>query len=435
MRFYRKNRHLIKRLIWLSIPIFIYGLVKLALWYSAYDTLNRINQNYSGLLKLSYKTISSSIKGQIHVHKLTIFIPMTGESIHIKKISLAGNNVYSLLTLGSQIESGKIPSYLSLYLQELSIAVDSSLLTWQSALSNQNARPSLFTQFHTLACGKTKKFDAKVLKEMEYISFVNDLSLKLQYDQLKRSILVDLRHDIASFFSYESSMVFNNMRRLPPLTELLAGNLPQPEHLTFRFIDNGFVPRKITYCARQNQSSRDEYIAKHLRLARDFLQKAGILVNDPIHKAYATFLKFPDSIFISLDLSAIDVSQTNPVDLEDLLQKLKPQLKVNDKEVMPLSVKIDGSSLKQHTDGKVPIEIHDPQAKPKHVKKYRHVSVEQLTSFPMHQVIITTLEGKKYQGQLRKAGRDEFEISVRKMGGVISYYIKASQISSAQVYY
>jgi len=198
MRTYRKHKKLIKVLVLLLIPFILYGLIKLALWYSTKKSIEDFSKQSAAFVQLKYQNISSSIKGNVSVNGITLFIPMFKESIHIKRVRLSTENIVTLLNLTFKLESQEIPKSLGVFVEGLKIDLNSKILS-----NTQDIPQTPLEQFNTLACGDTIHFNEKSLKQMGYTDITTDINLNYQYDPLAKTLQLNLYENVEKFFSFD----------------------------------------------------------------------------------------------------------------------------------------------------------------------------------------------------------------------------------------
>ena len=313
MRFYRKNKKLIKTLALLLLPFMLYGLLKLSIWYSTKNSIDKFSSQYAGFVKLSYKTISSSIKGNVSVHGLTVFIPMFKETIHIKKIRLSTDNILTLLSLTFKLKSEEIPKRLGLLVEGITIDINSKLLN-----SSQDLQQSPSEQFNTLACGDTIRFDEQALKQMGYTDITTDINLNYQYDPLAKTLQLNVYENVEKFFSFDLNAEIKDISKIPKAEEIAMGMasspaLPKLGKVKLTLEDDSFITRKINFCAKNNKSDQKTYISKHVKMADKFLQQMGIKLHQSLLDAYHKSMSHPGNIILSMDFSDI----TNPMELSE----------------------------------------------------------------------------------------------------------------------
>ncbi len=442
MRLFRKHRKLIKFAIFISLPILAYGLIKLTLWYSTKLAIENLSKQSEGIVEIEYKTITSSLKGSVSVNAITIFIPIAKESIHIKSIRLSADNIISLLKLSLRLkfESDEIPKSLSLIIEGLRVDLNSKLIN-----TPKGTKQTSFERFSTLACGDTLRFDQKALTKMGYGDIETDFNINYSYDKLSKSLSINLYENMDRFFSLDFSAQLKGVSKIPDSTDLAVGastgaipqGFPQLGKVKLTINDDSFISRKVTFCANNNNSNRNNYIKKHVAMASNYLQQLGITFNQSLIDAYTTSLSHPGNIVLSMDFSAItDPMELSQLLLDDVLVQLNTELLVNNKAVTPISIKIDQQQFTETKEGKTKaIKIHDPNVKVRVKKQYHTVNKNNLQKYNKYMVIVKTTHGKTYKGQLHFKGASKYEIIARTRGGEIGYFVKNSEIKTIEVFF
>jgi hypothetical protein len=442
MRVLRRHRKVVKLALFIALPILVYGLIKLSLWYSTKITIENFSKQAQGIAEIEYKTITSSLKGSVSVNTITIFIPIAKESIHIKSIRLSADNLLTLLKLGlrSKFKSNEIPKSLSLIVEGLRVDINSKLIN-----SPKGTKQTPFERFSTLACGETLRFDEKALTKMGYSEIETDFNLSYSYDKLSKNLSINLYENMDRFFSLDFSAELKGVSKIPDSSALAIGastgtipqDFPQLGKVKLSINDDSFISRKVNFCANNNNSSQKDYIKKHVAMVNNYLQQLGMTFNQSLVDAYTTSLTHPGNVVVSMDFSAItDPMELSQFLLEDIIVQLNTELLVNNKPITPISIKIDQQQFADTKKGKVKeIKIHDPNVKIREKRKYHAVNKNNLQKYSKHMVIVKTVQGKTYEGQLHLVGINKYEIIARSRGGEIGYFVKNSDIKSIQVFF
>jgi len=438
MRAYRKYKKLIKVLALILIPFLLYGLVKVALWYSTKKSIDDFSKQSAAFVQLKYQTISSSIKGNVSINGITLFIPMFKETIHIKKVRLSADNLISLLKISFQLKSDEIPKSLGLLVEGIKVDLNSQFFN-----STQDQPQTPAEQFNTLACGNTIRFDEKVLKQMGYTEIVTDVNLSYLYDPLAKTLQFNLYESVEQFFSLDIDAEIKEISTIPKAQDVAMGlassaqSMPKPGKIKLTIEDDSFITRKVNYCAKNNKSDQKTYIDKHVKMANIFLQKMGIKLHQSLLDAYSKSLSHPGNVIVSMDFSGIsNMMELSEFMLDDIISQLGAEIQVNNKRITPISIQLDKKRFAKATTGKTQdIEIHDPNVKVKKEKKYHIVNKNNLKRYHRYPVIIKTIKGKTYKGQLSTKDPKNYEVISRTRGGEVGYYVNKAEIKSVKVYY
>lgn|GEM_PF-2807637 len=420
----------------LILPILVFGGLKGALWYFSKSAMDDLAKKVSSFVDLRYEKIETSLQGSVSINDIALYSALIDDTIKIKSLKLTTNDVFSLLTLHSKLKKNKIPESMLIHIQGIEMDMEGNIA---KTLTSPDTPLTMADNIATLACGNTKRFDAKVLQDMGYETIFADFIFQYQFDESQGSLDLTLIENLDRLFSIKLNATVNNIRRLPRITSLTS--LPKIGKVSLNYDDDSLASRKIQYCAKQNKSTQDEYIDKHVTLFDQYLQQLGINLGSDLLGAYKDSLKEPGNIDLTLDLRGIDdYMELAQIPIPDLIHNLSTELKVNDKKIGMHRLNINKDQFMQMALGhsKKAIIVSDPNVKPdKPAKAFHTISRTQLIKYNKHQVIIKTKNGKTYQGQLQvtKDRRFKYAVSSRTRGGQVSYHVDLEDIKSAQVYY
>lgn len=415
----------------------LYGLVKAALWYSTKNALENFSRQSAGFVELKYQNITSSIKGSVSVNKLTVFLPLFKESIHIRRVRLSTDNVLTLLSLTSKFKSKEIPKSLGLLIEGVKIDLNNKLLN-----PPQETPQTPLERFNTLACGDILRFDEKTLKQMGYTDITTDININYLYDPLAKTLQLNFYENIERFFSLDLSAQIKGISKIPKGSDIAMGmvspqSLPTLGKVKFTLEDDSFITRKVNFCAKQNKSNQQTYISKHVKMADKFLQQMGIKLHKSLIDAYQKSLTHPGNIVLSLDFSGItNVMELSEFLLDDILSQLETEVLVNNKSITPISIQFNKQRFTRAIAGQSEeIKIHDPNVKAKIKKIYHRVNKNNLKQYHRYPVIIKTTRGKTFKGQLSVKSANTYEVTTRIRGGEIGYFVNKEKIKSVDVFY
>ena len=437
MRLFRRHRRLIKILALLLVPVILYGSVKLAIWYTTQQTLKNLSKQCAGFLELNYQNISSSIKGSVSVNGLTVFIPMAKESIHIKRIRLSTDNILTLLTLTSKMESQDIPNNMGLLIEGMRIDLNSKLLK-----TPDETPQTPFERLNTLACGDVLRFDENALKQMGYNEINADFNINYHYDPLAKMLQLNFYEYAEKFISLDLTAQIMEVSKLPGVAEVSMNmanpqDMPKLGKIKLTLEDDSFITRKVNFCAKNNKSNQNDYIIKHVEMVDSYLQKMGIKLHQSLLDGYQKSLTHPGNIILSMDFSDIsNIMELSDYLPDDIIAQLGTEVLVNNKLISPVSIQLDKQRFTKHTGDKAQqISIHDSNVKPKVIKKYNLANKNNLKQYERYPVKIITTQGKTLKGRLSLKNPKKYEVISRTHGGEIGYFVKKSEIKSVEVFY
>ncbi len=433
--FYRKHKTLIKFSIILLLPILCVVGIKAYLWYSTKNLLEQYKLQFADVIKLDYKDISNSLQGSATVHGITLFIPAVKETVHIGSIRLKTSGIFDLLTLPSKFEDNEPPNSLSLSIDDFAVQVNGKMLN----IKKEQDKQSSFERMSTLACGDVLRFDGNFLKDIGYSQINSNIDLSYKFNTTTRRLKFTVSDAMDDLYSFEFSLEINRLNSLSTnhFTSMVMmpgmDSNPKVGKISLKITDELFTTRKNIFCAQKNNSTKDEYINKHIDLVQQMLSQLGISVDKSLVNAYRTTLDKPGTVEVSLNLADVDnfmsLASYTP---NEIISMLNTKLFVNEQEIKPLFVYFSKKSSRQHQQD---LKLKDDNVKPKIVKRYHRVDKSKLRKYDKYPVKLTKINGQEYNGQLVIHNQFNYEILTRTRGGVMSYHVILEDIKSAEVFY
>lgn len=419
----------------LLIPVILYGGIKGALWFSSKQAMDNLARNLSAFADLKYEKIETSLQGSVTVNNLSLYSALIDDRVTIRAIKLKTDDIFSLLTLKNKINNNEIPKSLLIHIQGVEMNMDGNIAQTFTA---PDTAPNIGDNLATLACGNTKRFDAQALQDMGYHSILADFIFQFNYDESRRKMDLTFIENLDRLFSAKMTTTISNISQIPSF--YTSSNLPRLGIVQVSYDDDTLTDRKITYCAKQNQSTEAEYIEKHVNLFNLYLKQIGVNLGPELLSAYKETLVKPGSMDLSLDFRGInDLMELTEIPIPDLIHNLSTELSVNGNPVNVHGIKINTDKFMQAAMGKTPsVTVKDPNVEPeKPPKAFHKISKSKLDKYKDYQVIIKTYKGKTYQGRLQivKSHHYKYAVATRTRGGEISYHVEENDIKSVQVYY
>jgi hypothetical protein len=410
-----------------GIAVVIFGLQ-----YKTEQFVNKLITDAKPFADISYKEIDTSLNGTATVHGVSIFIPFLDDTIYIKSVQFLAADMMSLATLDEQLQNNQIPESMHLVITGAVIAFNGNIM---KMMDDPDIPPTQMEIFSTLGCGETYRIGAKELTQMGYEDLTSDVILRYQFDPIKKQIKFYLTHNLRDMTNFNLSGDINNIVDI----HSLINKTSKPGKLTLDIQDDSYIERKNGYCAKLTKRDIKAYIDDHTQKVNQYLLSFGVRPEEGLLNAYRTILESPGTITFKADLSKISgISDFMTFTPNDFIQFMHLQLFVNNKRIHEISIDIDKEKLIETATGGsedlvTPDEIERKQALI--IKKYRPVTVSQLSQFDGYRVKIDTDNGKHYKGTLKINNSVTYEIISRLRSGNISYHIPVSKIKKAAVFH
>ncbi len=413
------------------LSVIIFAAVKGSLWYFTQQFVDNQIIQAKPFAQISYQDIETSLTGSATVNKVKVYLPLLDDSIFINSIQFSAPDLFSLLTLDSQLQQKQLPESLNLIIKGASLDLNGNLM---KMFDNPDMPPTQPEIFATLACGDTYRIGSKALSKMGYDKLTSDIILSYQFNARKKTLSYDIKDNLRDMSHFNIAGELRNITDLNSFNDL--SNKLGP--VTLEILDDSYIERKNRFCANQSKQSVAEYITAHLLQVEEYLLSYGVEPEEGLFNAYKTLLETSGAIIIEADLSPLS-GTTEIISFEpnDIIQFVRLKLFVNGARINEISINIDKDKLIQAaTDTEVELETPD-QIKKKRaiiIKKYRPVAVSNLKNFNGFRVKIKTLNGKQFKGTLKVEHPRIYEVVTRLRSGNISYHLPIDTIKKAEVF-
>lgn len=413
------------------VCIVMFAAVRGGLWYVTQQFVDNQVALAQPFAKISYKEIKTSLTGSATVTKLKVFIPVIDETIYIESIQFLAADLISLLSLDYTLQQKQLPESLILLVSGITIDLNGKLM---SMMDNPEVEPTPLETFSTLACGDIYRIGSKALLKMGYDNFTTDIVLRYQFIPRKKLLTYDIRNNIRDMTH------INLSGEIQGISDLNSFNTTaHPGKIKLQFIDDSYIERKNSFCARQGKRKVDEYINEHTTQVKEYLASYGIEPEEGLLNAYKTLLVTSGAVTFEADLSQLTgLEEFKTFEPNDIIQFMRLRLYVNDKRINEISIAIDKARLIETAtvDDAAP-ETPDEIKKKKVIiiKKYHPISIAALTNYNGYRVKIETINGKHFRGKINSKDRKIYEVITRMRSGNISYHLPVKTIKKAEVFY
>lgn len=413
------------------LSIALFAIVKGSLWYFTQQFVDNQIIQAKPLAQISYKEIKTSFTGSATVTGVRVYVPAFDESILIKSIQFIAPDLITLLSLDSQLQNNELPESLNLMITGATLSLNGNIM---QMIDNPDVEPTQLEVFSTLACGDTHRIGSKELSSMGYDNLTSDIQLNYQFNARKKTLTYSVKNKIRDITHFNFSGDINNVADLKSLRNKTA----QLGSMSLEIIDDSYIVRKNRFCAAQGERKVAQYIREHILQVEEYLLSYGVEPEDGLLNAYKTVLETSGSIRLEANLSRL-TGTTELISFEpnDMIQFVRLKLFVNDKRINEISIDIDKEKLiDTATNTEVELETPD-QIKKKQaiiIKKYRPVSVANLSNFKGYRVKVTNNKGKQFKGTLKISNPNIFEVVSRLRSGNITYHIPINTVKKAEVF-
>ncbi len=413
------------------LSIALFAIVKGSLWYFTQQFVDNQVFQAKPLAQISYKEIKTSFTGSATVTGIKVYIPVLDESIIIESIKFIAPDLITLLSLDSQLQNNELPESLTLLITGATLNLNGNIM---QLIDNPDVEPTQLEVFSTLACGETYRIGSKELSAMGYDNLTSDIFLSYRYNARKKSLTYHFKNQVRDITHFNFSGDIKNITGIKSLSDKTA----QPGSIALEVIDDSYIVRKNRFCAAQGERKVAQYIDDHILQIEEYLLSYGVIPEEGLFNAYKSILETSGAIRLEADLSHLTgTTELMSFEPNDIIQFVRLKLFVNNKRINEISIDIDKEKLiNTATNTEVELETPDEIKKKRAIiiKKYRPVSVDNLSNFKGFRVKVTNNKGKQFKGTLKISQPNIYEVVSRLRSGNITYHIPINTIKKAEVF-
>ena len=437
-------------LVLLATPFLLYGAAKGYLWHEVKSNADELVQAASPFAKISYDSVHTSLLGdEIGLDNISIKPVMTQDEFRIEQVRISAPHIGYFIGAGDNVKKGQPPENLAMQIRRMHIDMDSELFTMleqmqqQAALAQTNETDMWLTSLDALGCGDISSFAISDYLEMGFANIVADASINMAYDEQSKRTLIKVETHTDNLYDIGIGLDFN----VTPQTmgsALLANSIPKT---TIRYRDTGYYQLRNNYCAKQNESSVEEYVDHHLNL---FSTKLGAALPEQTVSAYKQFMLKGGTFIIGL----------NPSN-EQSLEGLQYYAPADIIDMLGLSLTINNTKLDTdliqwgNKPKKVTVRPDTLEAKPKVVREdrlrptitptqgkekqrrtappFQKINVDDAGKYIGKMAEVTTTEGKLRSGMLESVTDERINIELAFRTGSLSIPIDIRKIDDIRV--
>ncbi|WP_020410656.1 hypothetical protein [Hahella ganghwensis] len=413
-------------------PLIAFGVFKLGAFYQTHRALAAFQDATELHLALSYNWIGSSLDGEVTVEGVTLTPFQLREPILIGEVSLKFDSLSDMLgylSPWSLTEELKVPDGLTISVKQAQVPLTDN---WR------NYEPDEETQggdFFGLACGDIDQIGLEELREMGYTSLTVDQELSYHYNRFDNTLKVGFDTNIEGMQHIASEMVleFTDGQNWPPAE---GATIPLVQRLTYMHEDLSYMKRVMLMCGKRANLDQPEFIEASIDKTRRLLNEAGISLSPEMVTAYRTYLKGDGIVEVTLLPSdSLDLATIPFLPEDSFAESLGFSLKVNRVGIPNASFTLNMQQLTEYLYPPEPIVEAEPEPQPKAPPPptYRPVELEELELYIEQPAKIIQHSGKVMKGTLVSVEPFQIILEQQMQSGVVSFHIKKSEITEAQI--
>ena len=408
----------------------------------------------SPYINIRFKQLDAKINGSVSLKDVQIkLVKINTPPITIERLFINISDLSSLYRLIFTGELDKIPDSLTMRFEGIDLMMlESPLLN--SSLENTN---KMVASQVASTCGNVYAIGPEQLKAMGYgKTILSNLGIRYQYDKFSDSLDLYIDTEMQGIGFITSRAVIENLSNLNPV--VVKPEQLELSKLSLSYIDDGFLSRKIQYCADQEGIETIEYIEKETNQEDQYYSKIyGLIPNNTVKLAYGKLLTNPTSFKLDTALpSGFRPDHLNMYDSKDWLTLMNISLEVNGEPVDPVNLQLTSQAL-QSVFQKTKVEVEalslpetDQQIakvtaahkstfrkeRDKYTGKnqsYQAVSTNSLFKYINRKIKVEVEKGKEYEGVFLGVAKERIQLRRESSSGVVTFPIHLTRIQSVQV--
>lgn len=416
--------------------------IKGYLWYQVKQGADALTTAMAPVARISYGRIKAGLDGNIGVRDVRIDLRGFGVPIRIGSITLHGSGLWGLVRAQRDLSEGRAPRALDVTISH--IEVDSATATMRRILNRAGS-------FGFTSCAEGEPIEVKDWRAMGYRRLDADVDFSYAFNKADTSLSLYLYARDRKLASVDLALTLP-LSRYDLAPAYFGAIHPKVSAATLRYEDRGFNGRMLHLCATRLGTSPDEAVRRRMQALKAANTSLGFELTGAFYKAYAHYLHQPGDIVVRLQ-------PAQPVRVDALrfytpdagLRMLGASLFIDGVKVNAIAAgnqlaptapkaaakKPDVSRKASTTPPPAaaapnPASSAGPTANP---PRFHDTKVADLAGYVGDPVIITTLDGRRFDGVLTGIGDGSLVLRRDVAGGDMSFRILKSGVQSVRVYH
>lgn len=410
----RKTRNWVMVLI--LVPAAVYGVAKLAVWYSARDGLQTFQETMAPFASVEHARILSPVFGAFGATGIRIKPHLFEDEIVIGSALVHVDDPIEKYQLLSATMNDTIPTSFNISLNGVRIPLSGDIAAW----FNNNAVPAAATGPASM-CTTGAGFTLGDMKKLGYEELVANVKLDYAYDRRVRGLSTYLKLEVREMFE----MTLEG--RIPPSDVVFAVDrmtgVPRLSDLTLTLNDLSWSTRFNRYCAETLGISEAEYVATRVEDMRDAFMAAGFEPSSELMAGLEQFTRGAAPLTLSLN-------PHDPFDPTQLGMEGDPEYMI---DKLGIEVRFDGKPV-QNLGGVTKVAVEEAASPPAQVDEtYKPTPLSELPQHLKRSVQVFTTDGKVHEGYLDSVNARTIVLTRHLVGGSASFDVGRADVDKVLV--
>ncbi len=415
LRTSRRTRNWIIALI--LIPAAVYGVARLAVWYTVKDGLADIRDSMAPFATLEHSKILSPVFGAFGATGIRIKPHIFEDEIAIGSALVHIEDPIEKYRYLSATMRDTIPTSFNFSLNGVHIPLNGDIARW----FNANAMPAGSISGPAAACAAGTGFTLGDLKEMGYDDLVANFKADYAYDRRGRGLGIYVNLEIREMFD----MTLEG--RIPPSDVVFAMDrmtgVPRLSDVTLTLRDLSWSPRFNRYCAGILGISEAAYVDKRVNDTREAFMATGFTPSEELLAALRTFAQGTGSLTLSLN-------PREPFDPTQLDMEGDPEYMI---DKLGLEVMVEGTPIPNlGAVREVAVEEAESQTKQRE-ETFKPTPLAELPQYLKTSIRVLTIDGRQHEGYLESIDSGKIVLTRQMAGGSATFDVLRENVEQVLV--
>lgn len=411
-------------LLFVVIPLLLYGGVRGYLWYSLKSTVAQVQDAVSNSATLEYGEIQTPILGPIGVTKISYRPHGFNQTVNIGSVLIRWNEPTELLDLIQAFYKGTLPERLRLSVNRVHVPMEGDIAAWWDEQRGVDLGIPVSVPDSMFGCG-AGIFSSADLRSLGYGTLFANLRFEYNYRRGSNEVTFysSMRAQEMMTFTFEGSIPSSGISLS---LRSIGSALPKLANVSISYDDESYNKRKISMCAKRSGTSEEQYVESHIQGILTDLKEYRLYPSTELIDAYRTYLVKPAKLTVNL----------NPY------EPLEPSIfakfdHTNFIDWLGIEIVSDETPVKELVRQGQPevVEVEQAEAVQQHEEKFQSTPIEQLPEHVNRLARVRTKQGRTHYAYVERVDVEELVLSQHLVGGSTTFSVNLADISEVSVLY
>ena len=422
-----------KLLLWtLILGVIGVGSYKGAAWYYTNRLLLEVKKLIELHAAIQHEWISTDFSGNAVIHGVKVTPYQLRKPLYADRVVIRFGsplNLIKSINFLNEEQKGHLPLQLEVEWQQMNLPLSSN---WEAYLPDERLQQDMFG----FACGDIKSIGVSELEEMGYVNVPLSLRFSYGYDRISQELSGSFTSILDGMAKYEGDFEVVIPDGVTwPIPEGQSIPIPTIKKLRYTFEDKSFIRRATLLCGKKAGYNQDEFVQATIEKTQGIMDKAGIIVSEPLTNAYTTLLK-GDSV---IELEIAPAKPLNPADLvfmsaDEVAATINSSVKVNRVPIPEASFTLNTEKFLNYLYPPPVVEKPTPPPKSAPKARYQLVPIELANQFIDSKIKVEQRSGKLTEGKLTNVEKFRIDVSAKVASGDVEYHFAPYDVSKLWIW-